>query len=250
MPKGRRRSDPYLTLALGEERAKRWAAAAAVPMGQAADGITTVAVRGPILDAGWAAYLRDWGEEAVSAKDVQDALAKAEGHVQLRINSPGGEIWQGVAIGLAVDEYRKAGGKVTAVVEGFAGSEASLVMLHAERVDIASRAEIWIHLPWTVAVGSAQDLASAADGLRQHADAAAAKYAAKMGISDEAALGLMRDEKSWVGQAAVDAKIVDGLYAAIGADEPDDAPAPSLSIAQMFTRRTRVVEAAFAAQGV
>src|SRR5580765_6315264 len=74
-----------------------------------------------------------WNEEAVSAKSFLDDL-NALGDVDtitLRINSPGGDIFDGVAIHNAIKNHKA---KVTAHVDGIAASAASYIAMAADRI--------------------------------------------------------------------------------------------------------------------
>ncbi|WP_395698747.1 head maturation protease, ClpP-related [Methylocella sp.] len=75
--------------------------------------------------------------------------------IDLRINSPGGDVFAARAIKTALERHPA---KVTAYVDGLAASAASVVMLGAERVLIAPGAFVMLHQPWTVAAGDARTM--------------------------------------------------------------------------------------------
>ena len=70
----------------------------------------------------------------VSARTFREALNKITGDVTVRINSPGGDAWEGSAIYQALVERRNSGAKVSAVVDGLAASAASMVMMAADDI--------------------------------------------------------------------------------------------------------------------
>jgi ATP-dependent Clp protease protease subunit len=97
----------------------------------------------------------------VSAADVLEQLAQSRGDITVRINSPGGDVTEGIAIYNALQRYNR--GKVTIAIDGLAASIASYIALAGKRVIMASNALYMIHLPWTVAIGNADDLRKMAD---------------------------------------------------------------------------------------
>ena len=58
----------------------------------------------------------------------------------VRINSPGGDAWEGSAIFQALVERRNSGAKVSAVVDGLSASAASMVMMAAKDIRIGKMA--------------------------------------------------------------------------------------------------------------
>ena len=113
-------------------------------------------------------YIDPWG---VTASDVVAELAALEptAAIRVRINSGGGDLFDGVAIYNALAAHA---GKVTTQIDGLAASAASLVALAGDEVEIATNAFLMIHHPWTFAIGNAEDLRAEADLLDKLSDGA------------------------------------------------------------------------------
>lgn len=142
-----------------------------------------------------------WFGDGFSAKDLRSRL-KAAGDVdsiRLRINSLGGDVWDGFAI---YEMLRDHPARVEAVVEGIAASMATVVAMAADHVSMAANADFMIHEPWTIVMGGADDVAHEAEHLEQMAENIAATYAARTGATPEQAREWMRSE-TWMtaGQA-------------------------------------------------
>src|SRR5262249_52758891 len=86
-----------------------------------------------------------WGEETVSAKQFLDDLAALGDDVEnitLRINSPGGDVFDGVAIYNALVNHKA---KITAHIDGIAASAASYIAMAANRIVMPANAFMLIH---------------------------------------------------------------------------------------------------------
>jgi len=114
--------------------------------------------------------------------------------IELRINSPGGDVFEARAIKTAIERHPA---NVTAVVDGLAASSASFVMLGADEIKIAAGAFVMIHNPWTFAIGDAAEMRRSADLLDQVAATIRADYVKRTGMSD-ADVGALMDAETWL----------------------------------------------------
>jgi ATP-dependent Clp endopeptidase proteolytic subunit ClpP len=159
----------------------------------------------------------DWG---ISAREFRGALAEL-GDVQqinLHINSPGGEVYEGIAI---LNELRRHPATVTAVVDGLAASAASFIAVGADKTVMAPNSEMMIHDAWGIAIGPAADMHAMGDRLDKLSDNIASVYAAKAGGSEASWREFMLAETWYSAQEAVDAGLADQLENADAAPEGD-----------------------------
>jgi ATP-dependent Clp protease protease subunit len=114
----------------------------------------------------------DLFETGISAPAVVAALAEMKGakRLDIHINSPGGQVFEGLAIYNAIRSFE---GVKTAYVDGVAASIASVIALAADRV-VTSDAALWmIHEPMggVMSMGTADeieaDAAKTVKGLRK-----------------------------------------------------------------------------------
>lgn len=103
------------------------------------------------------------GGFGVTAKDFARSI-KGLGDINLTINSPGGDVLDGLAIYNALKEH---GGKVTVTVNTLAASMASIIALAGDEIKIADNGFFMIHNPWTVAGGDADYLEKTASDMRK-----------------------------------------------------------------------------------
>lgn len=126
--------------------------------------------------------------------------------LNLRINSPGGNVFEGMAIFSALSRYP---GRVVSHIDGLAASIASVVALAGSEVRIAEGAFFMIHDPFAGAVGSARSLRETADVLDKIAATIAKLYTTRTGWSRERALDLMAAETWFTAEEAVAAGLAD-----------------------------------------
>lgn len=148
-----------------------------------------------------------WTGDGVTAKRVAGALrAMGKGPVTVNINSPGGDVFEGLAI---YNLLREHSGEVTVKVLGLAASAASIIAMAGDTVQIARAGFLMIHNCWVMAVGNRNDLADVAAQLEPIDLAMAGIYAAHTG-DDIKAMGKLMDAETWIGgQAAVDGGFAD-----------------------------------------
>jgi ATP-dependent protease ClpP protease subunit len=152
---------------------------------------------------------RDGGPWGVSAREfaaVLDDLDEGVQAIELHISSPGGHVWDALAI---MNALRQHPAQVVAVIDGIAASAASFVMLAADEIVAAQGAEVMVHSPMGVAIGNAEDMAKMAADLEHEAKNMAALYVAKAGGTVEQWLAVMAAETWYTAEEAVAAGLVD-----------------------------------------
>ncbi|NYT25388.1 Clp protease ClpP [Alcaligenaceae bacterium] len=152
-----------------------------------------------------------WTGEGVTAKRVAAALrSMGPGPVTVNINSPGGDMFEGLAI---YNILREHDGEVTVKVLGLAASAASVIAMAGDTVQIARAGFLMIHNCWVMAVGNRHDLREIADTMEPFDAAMADIYSVRSGISVEDVQKLM-DGETWInGSAAVEQGFADELLA-------------------------------------
>lgn len=134
-----------------------------------------------------------WNEDGVIASDLVRELAALDADtIDLRINSYGGSVPDGLAIYNALRRHRAT---VNVFVDGVAISCASYIAMAGDTITMAKNAQMMIHAPWTITLGNAVELRETADGLDRYSKAMASAYADKSGKTYDDALALITDGK-------------------------------------------------------
>lgn len=153
-------------------------------------------------------YGEDWGVSAKEFAAALDGLPVGVNEIRLHINSPGGDVFDGIAI---VNALRAHPARVVAVVDGIAASAASFIACAADETIMAENSELMIHDAWGLCVGNASEMASMADMLAHISDNIASIYAAKAG-TDVALWRQAMTTETWYSAAeAVEAGLADSV---------------------------------------
>lgn len=149
------------------------------------------------------------GYFGVSAEDFIHDMADVTGSVLVHLNSPGGEVSDGITIYNAL----QALDDVEIQIDGMAASIASVVAMAASpgKLRISPHAQVMVHNPYTMACGDASDLRELADRLDANADIIAGIYAERTDLPASHWKKVMAATTWYTGQEAVDAGLCDGL---------------------------------------
>lgn len=143
----------------------------------------------------------------LTAGDFVDALKTVSAkEIRLHINSPGGEVYDGIAIRNAIKDHPA---HVTAFVDGVAASSASFIALAADEVVMNRNSEFMIHEPLGGVIGNAAEVSGMVTDLNRIGDNIASMYADKAGGTAEEWRALMRAETWYTAEEAVSAGLAD-----------------------------------------
>lgn len=155
-----------------------------------------------------------WGGEwGVSAKEFARALDEIGlvSTIHLRINSPGGEVWDGIAI---LNALREHPARVIAHIDGLAASAASLIACGCDEVIMGKNSRLMIHDAWGIAMGPASVMRQTADLLDKTSDDVATVYATKAGGTGAEWRDAMKAESWYTADEAVSAGLADSVAGA------------------------------------
>lgn len=149
---------------------------------------------------------REFFGDGIDARQFREALQSVKAdRVTLRVNSPGGSVTEGAAMLSHIDDWKRKGRTVEAVVDGLAASAASFVMMGASRITVASNALVMIHDPHTVAMGTAEEMRAAAGLLDKVREQILDAYERHSKVGREKLSDWMKAETWFTGAEAVDA---------------------------------------------
>lgn len=148
-----------------------------------------------------------WG--GVDPEDFARDLATVTANtIHLRINSPGGDVFDARAMITAV---RQHSARVVAHIDGIAASAATGLALAADEVEISSGGFFMIHNAWSIGVGDAGEMRALADVLDKVNDSLVSDYTRKTQNSDEQIREWMNAETWFSAEEAIEHGFVDRM---------------------------------------
>ena len=156
----------------------RWADA---PKAAEANDPNTISVYGVIGE--------DMFEEGFTARRMAGALrAVGKNAVTVNVNSPGGDMFEGLAI---YNLLREHPAKVTVKVMGVAASAASIIAMAGDEVLMGTGSVMMIHNAWGLVIGNRHDFADAASVFQTFDASMASIYAARTGMTEEEVMAML-----------------------------------------------------------
>lgn len=137
---------------------------------------------------------------------TQELSALDVGTINLKINSPGGEVFDGVAIYNALKNHRA---RVNVTVDALAASAASFIAMAGDQITMARGAEIMIHKAQGECRGDDTDMLALGERLAKMNDKIASFYTERAGGEQSTWLALMTAETWFTGPEAVAAGLAD-----------------------------------------
>jgi ATP-dependent Clp protease, protease subunit len=148
-----------------------------------------------------------WG---VSAKEVAKAIDSLKGVETLNvfINSPGGDVFEGRAIMAAIQRFE---GNTIAHIDSLCASAATSIALACNEVQMSDGAMFMIHNASGLVWGDKNAMRETANLLEKVEGSIVADYVAKTGKTDQEIIDLMNAETWYTAQEAFDNGFVDSI---------------------------------------
>jgi len=182
-----------------------------------------------------------WTDSGMTAKQFADEL-KNLGNVQrltVRINSPGGDVWDGMSIFNMLSQYQAT---TTVVIEGIAASVASVIAMAGDSVKAAELSQIMIHDSWTIAMGNEQQLRELADVLAKIDTQIAEVYAKRSGKSEDYFRELQNKDTYLTAAEAKDIGLVDEIISTLKTKPEDKTGAAWQASNKRASRQLRILQ--------
>ena len=147
--------------------------------------------------------------DGVSAKQFADDINALDVAVlNVQINSPGGSVFDGIAMKASLDRHPA---RIRVSIDGVAASIASVVAMAGDEITIADGGFVMVHRPFMMTAGTASDLRGHADLLDKIDGQIQAAYHHRTGLP-LADIDAMMEAETWMDSAeAVERGFADGL---------------------------------------
>lgn len=159
------------------------------------------------------------GSWETNARTLSNTLKNLSAkQLTVRINSPGGSVFEGFAMYNALRDYaRRKNATVRTEVVGVAASIASVIAMAGDTIAIAENGFLMIHNAWAVAIGNAVEMRKIADVLDKLDTQLVATYVKRTGETAKSVAGMMAEE-TWLDSAdAVEMNFADEIIDSVEA---------------------------------
>ena len=162
---------------------------------------------------------------ATADQFIEDLKGVTAPSLRVRVNSPGGSVFEGIAIANAL---RSHPANVTIQVDGIAASIASVIAMAGDRVVMAPQTMMMIHDASGLCLGNASDMEEMAELLDLISDNIADSYAARAGGTRDQWRARMRTETWYLPEDAVEAGLADEALPVPKRKEEEQEPAAEM----------------------
>lgn len=147
-----------------------------------------------------------WGDGVEANEFAQQLAAITADTITVRVNSPGGDVFDGIAI---TNLLRAHPATVNVVVMGLAASAASVISMAGDSISMMPNSEMMIHDASGFCIGNAADMAEMVTLLDHVSNNIASAYAARAGGTTADWRDVMRGEQWYTADEAVAAGLAD-----------------------------------------
>lgn len=180
-----------------------------------------------------------WSGGGITAKSVTAQLrAIGDRPVEVQVNSPGGDMFEGIAIYNVLREHSQP---VTIKIMGMAASAASVIAMAGDTVEIGAASFLMIHNCWVVAVGNRHDMTETAGYLAPFDRAMADVYAHRSGRTAAECAAWMDAETYMSGSVAIERGFADSLLPADKTTRDENAKAADRERTAITTLELKLV---------
>lgn len=143
-----------------------------------------------------------------AAEMIRTLSEMKQGKITVRINSPGGDVFDAMAIFNALQSHKS---KIVTRIESLAASSASFIALAGKEVQAYQNAMVMIHEPWSYSAGNQYDLREVADILEKISGNMVDIYAQNTNVGKREWRDLMKAETWWTAKEAKEKGFVDTI---------------------------------------
>lgn len=151
-------------------------------------------------------------EDSISAKQFIEEVKKIPASVKeihLRVNSPGGSVFDGMSIYERIKSEKKNGRKVIAYVDGLAASIASVIIQAADEIVVGDGSMVMIHKPLVGVYGNAMEMERMISILDKIEEQMITIYAKKSGMSRVEIANALANETWYTSDEAIEIGLAD-----------------------------------------
>ena len=147
-------------------------------------------------------------DDVINAKDVRETLDAVSEDIVIKLNSPGGDVFEGVEIYNYLKDHPS---NITVEVTGVAASAATFIVAGADEVIMNIGTSLMIHEASTFTWGNKSDIQKTLNALETIDESILSIYSEKTGQSNEQLEEWMNEEKWFTADEAVEFGFADSV---------------------------------------
>lgn len=151
-------------------------------------------------------YWRD--DDVINAKDIRESLESVTDDIVIKLNSPGGDVFEGIEIYNYLKDHPS---NVTVEVTGIAASAATFITAGANEVIMNVGTSLMIHEASTFTWGNKSDIQKTLNALETIDESILSIYSEKTGQSNDQLEEWMNEEKWFTADEAVEFGFADSV---------------------------------------
>ena len=147
-------------------------------------------------------------DDVINAKDVRETLDAVSEDIIIKLNSPGGDVFEGIEIYNYLKDHPS---NITVEVTGVAASAATFIVAGADEVIMNIGTSLMIHEASTFTWGNKSDIQKTLNALETIDESILSIYSEKTGQSNEQLEEWMNEEKWFTADEAVEFGFADSV---------------------------------------
>ena len=188
------------------------------------------------------------GKGGIESKDILNIIegfkSNEVNEIEVRINSPGGSIFEGFSIFNQLRDFNN----ITTVIDGIASSIASIIALAGNSIKAYKNSYIFIHNPWSLAIGDTNDMQKVSDDLEKFRNTIIELYKSKTGKSEDELKEFCNNSTFLTSEEALELGFIDeiidnypnaksfvALYSDINGEMPQNIACGSKTISEIYS---------------
>lgn len=147
-------------------------------------------------------------DEVINERRIRNALSGVEGDILIRINSPGGDVFEGVSI---CNYLKSLDNHITVEVTGIAASAASIIAMGADKIVMDLGTTMMIHKAATGTYGNDDEHMKSVEALRSINKSIRNIYTDKTKITGDEMMEMLTKETWFTAEEAVESGFADAI---------------------------------------
>ena len=146
-------------------------------------------------------------DDHINVETVSNELNAVEGNITIRLNSGGGDVFEGIEI---YNYLKSLDNHITIEVTALAASAASIIAMAGDEIKMCTGSSMMVHEASTIAWGNKSDIQKVLNSLDTIDDSLVSIYAERTGADTETINSWIEEETWFTADEAIEVGLADG----------------------------------------